>query len=1042
MQTISRTFGAIRGAGTQVNEIAGGEEVSLGNLGTTAFAMVAERGAENDIIYTRSRSEYDRRCGGLLDSANYNAPVFASLDGPLCARHFHDRAKGAGPLVILRVCPSTNTVSRDDRPTKARINVFNRESEPKLIGYLEANNGGTWGGKRKTYISDLANNPAVDFPAANQIQLRGLAAKTLQVDEFKNGTVYLDGLPGTTYTITANTTLGLLTLEADDDVQSDWGAGETYGSEASDAETFNFGTIVAPWVISAETETGGPDAATMVGTKANITDTLAPTTPVNAGDIVFQLSADGGITVNEYTVTFAAEATLAAILATLNAGLPGCSAEDDGAGNVIVYTDQMGSGASLTINDAASTTLTVNHVFGSNTPAETAGTGDMENHFAVTADEIDTALTSAIVASAATVTTAGGIFTVATSVVGSTGWVAVAGTVGVLAGFNGAHHAGTDGPADLGAIVTRDNFNQRDVSKHLSVEFRDGGLRRDTEFGIIVYVDGAKTLSYENLSMVTSASNYWLDVINDDPNNDIIVVVDSFSGDRSQASARPANQFGLSDALTATRLTIDDPYVSNLTVGVGAWIPSLTWDSWGSLCKPQRLTVITDGATNLTITTDQGNEVWSGTVGGASIDMGDFVGAMTITTSGGAETAGDWFYVYLKPLEPDEAVGGKVWPDVEDASYRNLNFTIIANTASTVDISALSDLTNGGLIAAGKQYRIQYAQQGAGGYDGCIAAMTTTDYERLLDASTSPLKKLQNKGLGLVKVAAPGCAYTTVATNLSKKLKQFTYDMNWMNKVEIPYSMHDWDVYTEQSLVDWVDNTFVRDETSAYSSTIFPSFGYVEDPLADSGSETRLRICSVLGMVLGEEARTARTYLNYHKAPAGTDARLPGIIKLPVVGKPDDPIQLDHEVLNPAGINILKWNKAGSSVIIWGDRTLSQSATFKFYHKRCLLSQYEIDLLEGFDFTIFDINDAAGDALIMAALQDYFRPEWVKRAIRGNSFVGGSYPAAQFDMGPALNTEAVRLAGETKVSIALRLADTLERLRIYIGAMGLSEGAA
>jgi len=168
---------------------------------------------------------------------------------------------------------------------------------------------------------------------------------------------------------------------------------------------------------------------------------------------------------------------------------------------------------------------------------------------------------------------------------------------------------------------------------------------------------------------------------------------------------------------------------------------------------------------------------------------------------------------------------------------------------------------------------------------------------------------------------------------------------------------------------------------------------------------------------------------------------LPEIIKLPVVGKPDNPIQLDHEILYPAGINILKWNMRGTSVIIWGDRSLSQNATFKFYHKRNLLSQYEIDLLEGFDFTIFDINDSTTDDLIIAALMDYFRPEWVKRAIRGSAPFGGSYPACTINMGPDINTDAVRGAGEAKVEIALRLADTLERLRIFIGPMGLAEGA-
>lgn len=1038
----ARVFGPILGAGTQVNEQVGQETVDKGRLGSTVVIAPFERGAEQDITILPSKRSLARKMGGLLDPGEHATPAFASLWGPLTAKHFWDRSRGAGTLIALRVTPTTNNAGQDDRPDSSTIRIWNRESVPKLIGTIDAHNGGNWAGKRKTYLGLISGVPATDFPTANQVQLDSIAAKTFKYDEFRNGLLTLDGLSGTSYRIVNISPTGLVTLEADQDVASDWAsaAGSTYGSDSSGAETFNFATVATPWTIAVTTETGGPDTATMTGTKASVGGDGAPTTPVSAGDIVFTYSEDGGVTSVDYTVTFGAEASLAAILATLNAGLPNCSSEDDGGGNVIVYTDQKGTGASITINDAASTTAVVTEVFSLATPTETAGTGDMANHFAVTASEIATALTTAIGlgASLATAAAASGVCTVTTSVAGSGGSVTMTGSLLTLLGFAGGAQAGSD--ASLNVNLVRLNYNYREKLKACSVEFRDGALRPMTEFGLIVRINGEKVLNYENLSMESGKSNYWVDTINNDPVNDVIVVTDSFSGDRTVASARPANHYGLSSALTTTRLTIADPTYTNLNLHLGGdWVPTLTWGSWGSACKPQRLRVTMTSPTAFTVTTDIGNRTWTGSLG-VALDMGDYVGIMTVTTSSGTPAATDYFDIYLKPLEIDECIGGRIFPNVEDASQRNQNFDIIDNGISWVDVSALSDLTDGGTNTAGKEYRIVYAAQMRGGYDGYLAGMTTSDFEQLLDPDTSPLKKLRGRGYGLVKMSAPGVAYLTQALALQQKMKVLAARYNWGTKVEMPYAFHDWDVYYEYDLLDWLTNTFVRGDDADYTSTHFPAFGYIRDPFAETESEARTVLVPLMGMILGEEARIAKQYGGYHKAPAGVSAKLPDVVELPVVGRPENPIQLDEEVLNPGGVNVVKWQSGGNTVILWGDRTLSSSSAFKFYHKRCMLSQYEVDLLEGFDFAIFEINDPEADADVVAAFHDYFLPEFRKRAIRGSSFVGGQNPAAIFKMDAENNTDATRAAGDQIIEVALRLADTTERLRIFIGPMGLVEG--
>lgn len=1030
----ARIFGPTLGAGVQVNEQVGQETVEQGRLGSTVLIGPFERGLENDITILPSRRAFDRKMGGLLDPAEYDVMTYASPWTPLMAQHFWKKSQGAGNLICLRVVPQTNNGSQDDRPDSSTILVFNREAEPVLLGQIDAHNGGSWAGKRKVYQSVISGVPATDFPAANQIQLDGLAAKTLKMDEFRNGTVYLAGLAGFAYKIVNNTPTGLITLESDQDVESDWAAAasSTYGSESSSAEVFNFGTVATPWTIGVTTETGGPDTATMTATAASVGNDGAPAFNARAEWIDFEVNTV------VYRVTFTgAEAAIDDYIDAIDAAIPGVNAIDNG-GNIEVLTDRKGTDASITIDGAQSSNM-ISDVFSTATPTETAGGGDVANHFAVTASEIATSLTTAIGigASGASAVAASGVLTVTTGVAGSGGSVTMSGSLYALLGFDGAAHAGSD--ASLDVTLIRSNLNYRDKLKAVSVEFLDGGLRPDTEFGMIVRINGTKVLSYENLSMESGKSNYWAETINQDPNNDVIVVTDSFTGDRTKVTARPSNHYGESAALTTTRLTIADPHYSNLTVGVGAWVPTLTWNSWGVDAKPQMLQVTMTGAANFTVTTDQGNKTWSGTLG-VALDMGDYVGDMTVTTASGAVTVGDNFVIYLKPLEIDEAIGGRVFPNVEDTSQRNQNFEIIDNGVSWVDISSLSDLTDGGSNTAGKEYRIVYRAQMEQGYDGYLAGMTTSDYESLVDPSTTPLRKIKGRGYGLVKMAAPGTAYITDGVNLHQKLRTLAASFNWSAKIEMPWTFHDWDVYYEQDLVDWTINTLGRGDDADYTSTHFPAFGYIRDPFAESESEARTVLVPAMGFILGNEAKVAQEYRGYHKAPAGVTVAIPEIVELPVVGKPENPIQLDEEVLNPSGINVLKWRMGGNYVIQWGDRTLSQSPAFKFYHKRAMFSQYEIDLLEGFDFTIFGINDPTADADVIATLHDYFLPEYNKRAIRGSSFVGGQNPAAIFKMDSENNTDATRALGDQIVEISLRAADTIERLRIFIGPMGLVEG--
>ena len=388
---------------------------------------------------------------------------------------------------------------------------------------------------------------------------------------------------------------------------------------------------------------------------------------------------------------------------------------------------------------------------------------------------------------------------------------------------------------------------------------------------------------------------------------------------------------------------------------------------------------------------------------------------------------GDYFFIYVRTLYENELVGGKVVPDVT----ANKVYTIIANDHNTVTVSSTVDLTDGSSLSGGEQFRLEWRERFGGGYDGYIAGMTSADYEPLLDAATSNLRKLKYMNLGLVKFAIPGIAAPSEALVLQRKARDdLALAYNWQYRVEVP------DTYeTEEDALDWINNSLGRmDLTVAF----FPSFNEIRDPFAASGSAARPYQVSMAGMHLGREALIANSWGGYHKAEAGVDVTFPLIINSKVLGRPNDRIQLNEELLNPAGLNVYRWG-AGGVMIAWGDRTLDSTTAFRFKHKREQLSHYTNVMRENFDWAIFQINDPIADADVLASLHEYFLKEYRKRAIRGDSFVDGRNPAAIIKMDSSNNTDATRAQGDQNVDISLRFADVVERLKISIGAMGIME---
>lgn len=554
-------------------------------------------------------------------------------------------------------------------------------------------------------------------------------------------------------------------------------------------------------------------------------------------------------------------------------------------------------------------------------------------------------------------------------------------------------------------------------SKVLTFEITDGEENPDTEFGIRVYCDGDLANEWPNLSTDPNSSRYWIDLINEDGNNDEIEVVDLWTG-AHDATIRPANHYGEIDSVTETVLTAIIHEFDPATTGDGNGTVALgtTTDEM----VEQTLTITFSDPTTYDVESDKfGSIATSETVGSETTPNNKWTPPFTLTAGATAWEAADVATLVYKPFTADELIGGKLYPD--KANAKREKYRITDNDHSTITVAAGSDLTASG--APGDEFMVVAPCEMEGGRDGNSELASADWSQQAWNVGSSPFNQIIGKNLGLVKFGCPGITekHDSFSDTVEKEGIAYADAINQMYRVEIPSN-----VTTEEDADAHVNDTIGRNDFAVVS---FPSYAYVADP--EGNNEGKLKLVPCTGMIHGREARIAADYNGYHRAEAGTIATLPSILKLTT----EDTI-LDEEFLNPLGIGVIK--KVEGNFVMWGDRTLFVDPTWKWKHQREQMCYYENVLRESFDWIIFMINDRISDMQALTSLKIFFLPEWQKRAIRGDTFE----EAAIIRVDTELNTDATRAAGDKIAEVKLRLADTTERFVIRVGKQGIFEAVA
>jgi len=238
--------------------------------------------------------------------------------------------------------------------------------------------------------------------------------------------------------------------------------------------------------------------------------------------------------------------------------------------------------------------------------------------------------------------------------------------------------------------------------KGLSVRVLDGSKDPANEFGLDVYLDGEKIHGWTDLSMDPTASNYAVDVINDDDSNLEFDATDLLpNGTSIVPDVRPANYYGMTVAATATKLTVNPFQIAQNDAPTKIKIASATAHaaaiSGAVALVPLRLTFTWVAASNyytvaVSATSQDDVEVYNlpnFAIAAAPKYNQTYTSSHPwlpiVTVDHDADpTDGDQFAIDVFP--PDAGmVGGLVYPDKTGAQFTGLAIGSVAYNSITVE---------------------------------------------------------------------------------------------------------------------------------------------------------------------------------------------------------------------------------------------------------------------------------------------------------------------------------------------------------------------
>lgn len=204
-----RRYGPTLDAGTVIIEKDSQKTITPSALGSTAYPGILERGPVGELIQCTSKRDLIAKTGGYIPDSLL----------PDAARDFWSHSDGAGSLGLVRIT--------DGSEVQAWLTLYDRKTVRNQVVKVKAKNGGGWGGRRQTWVVDIAT-PATDI-AETSVELP--VGFTVLKDQLKGGRLTLSGAnggAGGTWDIISNdksdgATTTTVNLAADSTAKTDYG---------------------------------------------------------------------------------------------------------------------------------------------------------------------------------------------------------------------------------------------------------------------------------------------------------------------------------------------------------------------------------------------------------------------------------------------------------------------------------------------------------------------------------------------------------------------------------------------------------------------------------------------------------------------------------------------------------------------------------------------------------------------------------------------------------------------------------------------------
>ncbi len=246
----------------------------------------------------------------------------------------------------------------------------------------------------------------------------------------------------------------------------------------------------------------------------------------------------------------------------------------------------------------------------------------------------------------------------------------------------------------------------------------------------------------------------------------------------------------------------------------------------------------------------------------------------------------------------------------------------------------------------------------AGGTDGSINSVAASDY---IGSDGGPGKRtgiqafIENSDVSLMSV--PGVTTPEVQMSLIAHCENMK---NRFAVLDMPKDMKKTD-----ELIEY------RDMFDSSYAAFYHPWIQVFDPLSKKNI-----IAPPSGSILGVYARTDNT-VGVHKAPANEVLRA-------CTGLASSYNTAEQDLLNPKGINLIR-SFPGRGIRVWGARTASSNATWKYVNVRRLFIYLEESIRNNTNWVVFEPNTEALWSRVKRTVEMFLASTWRSGALAGSS---------------------------------------------------------